>query len=410
MRTFTEILEAQGQLTDLRENGYRRCNGVNQVHLLEAARLMDRVLKGDRRARLLFQEAMSTSDFPILTGNILERTVLSAYAEAPASWPAWCKRGTLADLTRVAQRIALDRGGARLDGPILPDAFGVTGSGPTGIAELTSYPERRRSERHWDVRLYKYGARMAFSWELFLADDLDQLKNTPTLFGQAARSTEEHLATQAIAAAGGPNPAFFNAANTLQASAVLGTPVNAPLSITALAAAITQMVTQVNLEGEPINIQGVILVVPPAQEITARNIINATQTVCNDQGGTIGVVGFGAVSLQRLVTNNWAQGRVRPVTNWWLPIVNPTNGNSAWYLFADPNNGRPAVEIDFLRGHETPEIYLKASNQVAVGGGGETDPMGGDFDTDQIIYKVRHCVGGGTLDPRMALVSNGTGV
>jgi hypothetical protein len=413
MPTFREVLDNQTQILamgDLGEAGFRAVGRhTNPQHLIEAAQLIQRVIRGDRRATFLFQEAMSTSDFPILTGQILERTVLASYAEAPASWPAWCKRGTINDLTRTVQRIALDRGGARLDGPIVPDASGASGSGPTGVKELTEYPEAKRSERSWSLRLYKYGRRMAFSWELFLADDLNQLKDTPALFGQAARNTEEHLATGFIASSTGPNATFFSVANgnLLAANAGLGTLVNAPLSITSLAAAMIQMVSQKNLDGEPIAIRGAVLMVPPSLEITARNIINATQIWMNDMGGTIDTTN--KLSLQRLLTENWAKGMVRPVTNWWLPIIDTTSGTSAWYLFADPGNGRPAVELDFLRGHEQPEIFLKTSNQVPVGGGVGADPLGGDFDTDQIVYKVRHCVGGGTLDPRMALASKGTG-
>jgi len=414
--TFQEVLDHQTQIlspADLDERGYRRLNTVDQRKLIEAMKLVQGVIHGDARAKILFRESMTTADFPLLTGQILERTVLAGYAECPVSWPAWAKRGTLRDLTRVAQRIAVDRGAARLDGPIVPDAFGVSGAGPLGTKELTEYPEARRSERSWNVRLYKYGRRMSFSWELFLADDTDSLKDTPALFGQAARSTEEHIATGYIAAAGGPNPAFFNGGNgnILLANAGLGTLVNAPLSITALAAAMIQMVSQLSLEGEPIMIQGAVLVVPPSLDITARNIVNATQIMMNDMGGTLGAIGpIAAVSLQRLVTANWAQGMVKPVANYWLPVIDTTSGQTAWYLFANPAAGRAAVEVDFLRGNEQPAIFMKATNQIPVGGGGETDPMGGDFDTDAITYKVRHCVGGGTLDPRMALASNGTGV
>ena len=40
-------------------------------------------------------------------------------------------------------------------------------------------------------------------------------------------------------------------------------------------------------------------------------------------------------------------------------------------------------------------------------GGGDANPMDGDFSTDSIIYKVRHVLGGTLLDPIMALASTG---
>lgn len=407
---FTELLDLhRGErsliegATSLQEPGFQTIrHRFSEREFMEAARLIDRAMRGDRRAAFVLQEAMSTSDFPILTGQILERTVLANYQDVPLSWPLWCKRGTLRDLTSTAERIGLDRGQSVLDGPIVPNAFGASGSGPTGVKELTEYPERRRGERHWTVRLYKYGARMEFSWELFLADDLDQLKDTPALFGRAAANTVESLATRALADANGPNATFFTVANgnIVQANAQFATPINPPISANAIGAAITQLMTQLNLEGEPIALDGFTLVYPPNMDIAVKQILGASQLLVSP--------GFLAAGTT-LMTANWVGSMVKPACNYWLPVVSATaNGATSWYIIANPLGGRPAFEVDFLAGHESPEIFMKASNQVPVGGG-LTDPMGGDFDTDKIVYKVRHCVGGGALDPRMAVASNGSG-
>jgi hypothetical protein len=120
-----------------------------------------------------------------------------------------------------------------------------------------------------------------------------------------------------------------------------------------------------------------------------------------------------------LLAENWAKNIVRPAKNYYLPIVNTTSGNTAWYLFANPKNGRPALQQSFLLGHEMPELFMKAPNQIMIGegrmgpgngsmvGGGDANPMDGDFSTDSIIYKVRHVLGGTLLDPIMALASTG---
>ena len=95
--------------------------------------------------------------------------------------------------------------------------------------------------------------------------------------------------------------------------------------------------------------------------------------------------------------------------NPYIPIVaSSSNGNTSWFLFANPNNGRPALEMAFLRGHEEPEIFMKTSNAQRIGGG-MTDPMDGDFDTDSLQYKVRHVLGGARLDPKMTVASSGAG-
>ena len=69
-------------------------------------------------------------------------------------------------------------------------------------------------------------------------------------------------------------------------------------------------------------------------------------------------------------------------------------------MFADASLGR-AVQVDFLTGHESPEICMKTSNKVS-GGGGVVSPFDGDFDSDDVQYRVRHVVGGTHLDPRYA--------
>ncbi|MDP2363703.1 MAG: hypothetical protein Q8M94_08030, partial [Ignavibacteria bacterium] len=58
-----------------------------------------------------------------------------------------------------------------------------------------------------------------------------------------------------------------------------------------------------------------------------------------------------------------------------------------------------AVECDYLEGHERPEICMKAGNKIAIGGG-DLGPMTGDFESDNILYRVRQCFGANKLDWR----------
>ena len=52
-----------------------------------------------------------------------------------------------------------------------------------------------------------------------------------------------------------------------------------------------------------------------------------------------------------------------------------------------------------MKGHERPEICMKASDKVTIGGG-PIGPMSGDFATDNVFYRVRLVFGGTTLDWR----------
>ena len=378
---------------------------------------------------LHLQEALTTSDFSTYFGDVLDRSVLSNYAETPYTWDLYCKRATIRDF-RQAKIFRFDRGAAVLDGPINPsaNAAGISSSGPTGLGEVTEYPMRKRTASKYVDQLYKFGALMDFSWETIVNDDLDALKDTPALFGRAARRTEEKRATELFVSSTGPNATFFSAANKNILSSAVNAAVttnNAPFSITALQQAMIILMSQVDLDGEPISIEDFTLVYPPALDVPVKNTLNATQVWMNDQGGTIGLEGSGATqsatSLQRLLANNWARNIVRPAKNYYLPIVDTTHGNTAWYLFANPANGRPALQQSFLLGRESPELFMKAPNQIAIGEGrmgpgnpgmpgtSQANPMDGDFLTDSIIYKIRHVLGGTLLDPIMALASNGSG-
>ena len=419
---------------DLVERGYRTAprqpNPHYQERLDEAQRLVDRVLGGSRWAALQFQEAMTMSDFAGYFGDILDRSILANYAETPYTWRQYAKAANINDF-RQAKLFRFDRGASVLDGPILPNAYGASGSGPTGLAQVVEYPLRYRTESNYTDQLYKFGARMDYAWETLVNDDLDALKDTPALFGRAARRTEEKRVTELFVSSNGPNPTFFSTANKNRVTvAVLpnlmtqyGLPDNPHLSIVSLQAALQVMMNQRDLDGEPISIDAVTLVVPPALKIVAMNILNASQVWMNDQGGTIGIEGSGstasATSLQRLLADNWAKNIVKLAVNYYIPVVDGTHGSTDWFLFSDPNSGRPAMQQSFLRGRSAPEMFMKASNSIAIGEGtmgpgagvmpgvGQTNPMDGDFDTDSVMYKIRHVLGGTLLDPIMAVASSG---
>jgi hypothetical protein len=74
------------------------------------------------------------------------------------------------------------------------------------------------------------------------------------------------------------------------------------------------------------------------------------------------------------------------------------NGLTAWYLVADPRD-IAAIEVDYLVGHERPEICMKASDKVSISGG-SISPMDGDFATDNVFYRVRDVFGANRLDWR----------
>ena len=350
--------------------------------LTEAAALVADVYKGRKRAHVL-TEAMTTSDFPLLFGDILDRQLLANYREMPAVWQAFAKRGTVRDF-RTVSRHTVDGAEGQLS--IVP--------------EQNPYVARALTEGRYQYAVKKYGAKIPFSWEAMVNDgDLDALKDSPARLARAARRTEAKFASNLYLDTSGPDATFFSDANANIVNVTNGAAsANPVLSTAALQQALIVLARQRDTDSEPIVIEMVNLIVPPALEITARNILNALTIEVTEAGGT---------SNQKLIAENWMKGKLNLVVDPYIPIIATTNGSTSWFLMADPRVGRPAMEVGFLRGNEEPALFMKSPNATRVGGGG-VDPMAGDFDTDSLEYKVRHILGGVLCDPKMAVSSNGS--
>ena len=359
--------------------GLRRNDPRYLETLAEAATFVADVHDG-RRSMAALQEAMTTSDFPLLFGDVLDRQLLGSYLEWDPTWAQIARRATVRDF-RTVKRFAVD------------GAEGVLSK----VEQQTEYPAGSIDEDKYEYSVSKYGRRLPFSWESFINDDLDALRSAPQRLAKAARMTEERFVTDLYAGATGPDGTFFAAGNN---NIVETGTLNPALSTAALQAAFTVLRSQVDADGNPIFHGRVKLVVPPALQVTAQNILNATEIRV--------AAGSGSATTDQLVARNWMSDLVDLVVNPWLPLISGTNGNTSWYLFGEPSLGRPALEVGFLRGHETPEVFLKSPNAQRIGGGmvGSED---GDFDTDSVEYKVRHVIGGVLLDPKAAFASNGTG-
>jgi len=357
----------------------RRVSPQRLSLLSEAMDIMYAAFSGDERSALdlrdLLQgkhvsgvsEAMSTSDFPKLFGDVLDRELLAQYEQINPIWPMFARRTVVRDF-RPKKWLDLLGGRAILE----------------GVGQGAEYPAGALTEGDYSLTVSKYGARLPLYWEMFVNDDLDAFRDAPERLAQAARDTEDYLATGLVASATGPT-AFFSG------NGGVGT---VPLNTDNLSAALTAIATRKDSEGRPIQVSAYVLMVPPALEVMANNILNATLIRLKSTN-------------QDVEVTNWLRGKVSIVVNPWLPIID-TSGTTAttWYLLPAPATARPAVVMGFLRGHEVPDLRVRADAGQRVGGG-NVPAEEGSFDTDDIQYRVRHVSGGTTLDPIAAYASKG---
>jgi len=355
-----------------RRDAYRKA-------LRETARLIDRVRSG-ALSELWLREAMSTSDFSLLFGDIIDRQMLGTYAEIPPTYRQIFRMGTVRDF-RTNRRFVMDGAENTLD----------------EVKELGEYKASKLTPTKYDISIKKYGRRMPFSFETMVNDDLAAITDTPSRFSRAARRSEQRFATGIYVSSTGPNATIYAAGNKNQVLIANGASVDNPkLSTQGLADGLNVLSLMKDTDGEPITIEAAILEVPTTLEITAETILNATNLI------------FGADSAaMRMETLNFLRNRVKLVVNPYLNLINTTNGATAWYLHAAATSGRPAFEFDFLRGYEAPQLFMKAPNAVRVGGGA-VDPMQGSFEDDSLDYKIRHIFGGGALDAKATVASLGT--
>ncbi len=343
-------------------------------------------LDGNRRARFRFEEAMTSSDFPLLFGDIIDRVLLAGYAEVPTSYQEYMNVNRQVKDFRKVSRFTMD---------------GAQGLLPT-VGQLEEYPAVGLKEGRYQYQVWKHGNRLPFSWETLVNDDLGAFNDIPLRFGRQCRRSVENFAASLFMDANGPHASMYKAANKNIVNKANGcTNDNPPIgTIDDLNDAIALLGSKKDADGQPIETAAVHLVVATkAQEIKANQLVNATEYRMVSGGNTV------------IVSGNGLSVDLKVHRNPYIPfIATAANGSTSWALFADPNLARPALEIGFLRGRDVPEIFMKAPNAMRVGGGGQIDPTDGDFDTDSIQHKVRFCFGGGQMDPIPTVASNGSGL
>ena len=318
----------------------------------------------------LLREALTTSDFPLMFGDVLDRQVLASYKATDPVWKKFTKLSTVPDF-RTARRFAISGGDQVL----------------AIVAEKGEYLASDRAEDQYTFNISKYGRQFDISWEAIINDDLDALKDTPERFAKAALRTEHRVATG------------LYVHNVVLATAGRGNLSINPLTVRNLETGLEWFAAQTDVGGEAIYNRAKYLVVPPALELTARQILTSANKMWLAGATTIAAAPDVAYPMTNVVANYGLELVIDP----YLTILDvaagqPLTAVGGWYLFSDPKD-LAVLECAHLRGHERPEICMKASDKVTVGGGA-IGPMSGDFATDNIFYRVRLCFGGLTLDWR----------
>ena len=366
-------------------NGFQTLRGAHKVPESAMAATVDLLMNKDRLSKRMhearLEEAITTSDFPYLFGQVIDRQLLANYKAWIPDWKSYVKMSTVPDFNTVRREKLLGSDNHLAEVP-----------------EKGEYAPVKPTNCRYTYAVKKYGRQFDISWESIINDSLGAFNDIPTRFATAAIRSEARFVTGLYAAATGDgNPLLYGATITDCGQAItnLG---QLPLTIANLETTMALMTAQTDPNGEPIGIRPKHLVIGPALEFTARAILTSALKQWTEVGAGAGI----PVPTTNVVPQMGLQLHVDP----FIPIIDTTHGGTSWYLFSDPSDGA-SLEFAYLRGYESPEVVMKASNKVSVGGGGLASPFSGDFETDNIMYRVRHVFGGAPLDPRFTYLQSG---
>ena len=239
-------------------------------------------------------EAYSTSDFPYLMGDVLDRMMLANFRALGHDWKSYCKVSRPLRDFRTVRRLALN--GA--EGQYTEIVEGEEVTYTTSLAE---------DNYTYTPTLYGKGVKLTF--RAIMNDDLSAFDSIPERLGKGGRRTIEKFVTELFFDSSGPDATFFSSGN----GNILTAPAtNADLAIDALGAAFAQLLGFTDTDSEPILVEGVTLVYGPALHVTANNLINQL---------TVDVTQKGGISGQTIRVNNWIVRNITLVMNQYIPIV-----------------------------------------------------------------------------------------
>lgn len=352
--------------------GERQRDPKWEQSLLEAQRFMWEIKNG-RRPLSHFSEAMSTSDFPKLFADSLDRQLYGAYEATIPTWQNYARKATVVDFREV-KRFATSGIRGRLE----------------KVGELAEHKRRAQDEAEYKYSVDKYEAGFALSWEAMINDDLDAFMRMPQDLADSVRDSEEAFVTELFCDASGPHATNYTSG---KGNLLTNNPV---LTRDALQDAITVLMKRKDAKGNPIVVKGVRLVVGTGLALAAQEIIDTTEYRVVDANGNV-----------RIIKGNGVAANLGVDVNYWIDSIATTaNADTSWWVFADPGGSRPALEFGRLRGFEAPALYEKVPDMRRIGGGEE--PV--SFDTEASEKKVKHVYGGAFVDEKMTVASKGTGV
>jgi len=340
----------------------------------EAAKLYFAATSGDVRAKVMLQEGISSSDIPTLLQPAIQVQFLAQYAAIPVAWD------------QIAQEYTVDNFGPIKFGDFQVDPSSlianngeefISGGLPV-VGEYDEYPAVKFTTSSTDKSIdRKRGVRARLSWESLRRvgnfDIIGQFTQQFALY--AAQQEDITLARLFTTTAGAVGSAFSG--KGLAANSQLGTAVNAPITLTAIDAALAQS-RAARVNGRPIGASTYKLIHGAGLSTTVNQLLSIQEVRRT--------VGSDLLTINAGITTG-------PLRNIEFNSLDVVSGNTIdkWWFIVPETNVRPQFLEVFLSGERTPVISIKDSGHMSLAGG-EVPVREGSFEEDDIQTRVRHVV------------------
>ncbi len=310
------------------ENTYRRLS-LKEV-AAESLRRQGEDLRGYSTDMAMVKAAIThtTSDFPVILENVLNRTLLDAYSIASDTWRQWCAVGSVSDFKSYKR--------LRLGSFSNLDALGEGGEYkhkaiPDGEAEIVSISTKANT--------------ITLTRQAIINDDLGAFTRLGQMMARsAARSIESDAYTLLLSnpTLDGDSTALFHANHSNYHT----TSDAAAISMTSLDAARALIKQQKDRGGRDyLGISEPFILLCPVAKAGAARAANESA--------------FDPDTANKLQRTNISRGILSAI------VDTPYLTGTGWYLFASPQQ-YPTFEVLFLNGNQTP--YTEQNTHTNVDG------------------------------------------
>jgi len=271
-------------------------------------------------AALITRALHTTSDFPLIVGDTIGRTLRAAYTAAPAGVRRLGRQTTARDF-RTVNKIML-------------------GEAPM-LEKLDEHGEIRAGTMAEAKEAYKvetFARKIGVTRQVLVNDDLGAFADLARRLGQAAAETEARLLVNLLEGPSGNGPTMSDGKALFHADHGNKAATGGAIADDTLSAARLAMRSQTGLSGQPISASPRYLLVPPAQETVAEKWL-----------ATIAAA---------------KAADVNPFSGSLSMVVEPRLSSATrWYVSADPAE-IDGLEYAYLAGGEGPQIETKAGWDV----------------------------------------------